>query len=184
MFIIKKNYFLYTDNTKSINLELLIHPHKFSIIYRALDYKENINRIILFKKRCNSKNIKFYVANDYKLAKKSKANGLYLSSYNTKIYHNIDVIGSAHNFKEINQKVKQKCKIILLSRLFKTHYTNKKSFFGILKFNLIIKNYKIKILPLGGIRKNNLLKTNLIKSDGLAILSEIKKKPTISSRLF
>ena len=184
MFIIKKNYYLYIDNTKSFNLDLLKHSHKFSIIYRNSILSENIKNIILFKKKCDRKKIKFYIANNYNLAKKCNASGLYLSSHNKKIYHNINVIGSAHNYKEINQKVKQKCKIIILSRLFKTSYKNKKSFFGISKFNLMVKNYKVKLFPLGGINSNNLMKMNLINSIGFAIMSEIKKKPTISSRLF
>ena len=107
-----------------------------------------------------------------------------MSSYNKKIYHNIHVIGSAHNFKEINQKIKQRCKLILFSRLFKTIYKNKQDFIGVTKFNLISKNYKIELIPLGGIRNTNLLKLNLIKSKGMAILSEIKKKPAIANRLF
>ena len=185
MFIIKNYYFLYTDNTQSINFRSLKHNKKYTIIYRAIDFKkENIRLINSFRKKCNIRKIKFYVANDYNLAKKTKADGLYLSAYNKRIYHNINVIGSAHNYKEINQKIKQKCKTIFLSRLFKTCYKNKKSFYGLLKFNLIIKNFKIMIIPLGGINKKNLLKINLINSEGFAIMSAIKKKPAISNRLF
>jgi len=184
MFIIKNNYYLYIDNINTINLNLLKRPNKFIIIYRNFFLKENIKKLIIFKKKCNRKKIKFYIANHYNLAKKCNADGLYLSSHNKNIYHDIDVIGAAHNYKEINQKIKQRCKVILLSRLFKTTYTNKRSFLGIPKFNLIIKNYNIEITPLGGIKNDNLLKLNLIKSNSLAIMSEIKKKPTISSRLF
>ena len=109
---------------------------------------------------------------------------MYISAYNKKIYHNINVIGSAHNFREIYQKIKQKCKIVILSRLFEVDKKNKKRFLDIVKFNLISQNYKIKILPLGGIKEKNLLKLNLIKSDGFALMSEIKKKPVIANRLF
>ena len=183
MFIIKKNYYLYIDNTKSINLDLLKRPHKYIVIYRNSFLNEDIKKIILFKKKCGRKKIKFFVANFYNLAKKCKADGLYLSSYNKKIYHNIDVIGSAHNYKQISQKIKQKCNTIILSPLFKTAYKNKKKI-GILKFNFLIKNYNIEIIPLGGIRYNNLLKMNLVNSNSIAIMSEIKKKPVISNRLF
>ena len=148
MFIIKEYYYLYIDNTKSINLELFKQNYKFTIIYRNSHYKENINEIIRFKKYCDIKKIKFYVANNYKLAKECKADGLYLSSHNKKIYHNINVIGSAHNFREIYQKIKQKCKIVILSRLFEVDKRNKKSFLDIVKFNLICQKYNIKILPL------------------------------------
>ena len=97
---------------------------------------------------------------------------------------NIKLIGSAHNFKEINQKVRQGCKTIILSRLFKTNYKEKKDFYGILKFNLIKQKYNQNLIPLGGINNSNLLKLNLIKSSGFATLSGIKKKPVISNRLF
>ena len=184
MFIIKKNYYLYIDNTKSVNLNLIKRSYKFVIIYRSVFFKENIKNLVIFKKKCNQRNIKFYIANNYIIAKKCNADGLYLSSYNKKIYHNIRVIGAAHNHKEINQKIKQRCQTIILSRLFKTVYKNKKSFFGSLKFNLMIKNYNIEITPLGGIKYDNLLKMKLINSNSFAIKSEIKKKPAVLSRLF
>ena len=137
-----------------------------------------------FKKECTKKKFKFYVANNYALAKKIRSDGLYLSAYNKKIYHNINVIGSAHNFKEINQKIAQKCKIVVLSRLFKVDKKGKKGFLNIIKFNLICQKYNIEILPLGGIKEKNLLKLNLLKADSFALLNEIKKKPVIANRLF
>jgi thiamine monophosphate synthase len=184
MFIIKKKYYLYIDNTNLINFDLLNRHHKFIIIYRNYFLKENIKKMILFKKKCDQKKIKFYIANDYNLAKKCKANGLYLSSYNKKIYHNIEVIGSAHNYKEINQKINQGCRLVILSRLFKTHYKEKSSFFGVTKFNLMTQKNNITMIPLGGINNSNLLKLNLVNSRGLAILSSLKKKPVITNRLF
>ena len=184
MFIIKKNYYLYIDNTKSINLGLLKCPNKYVIIYRNYFLNEDVKEIIYFKKKCSRKGIKFYIANNYNLAKKCKANGLYLSSYNKKIYHNIEVIGSAHNYKEINQKINQGCRLVILSRLFKTHYKKKSSFFGVTKFNLMTQKNNITMIPLGGINNSNLLKLNLVNSRGLAILSSLKKKPVITNRLF
>jgi len=185
MFIIKKKYFLYIENTHSIDLKLLTRKKNIYLIYRNFN-KENLQKIIKFKKECRKKGLKFYIANDFKLAINCGADGVYLSAYNKekKFYSNVDLIGSAHNFKEIYHKQKQGCKTIILSRLFKTNYKNKSSFLSIVKFNLIIKNYTIDIVPLGGIRNSNLLKLNLINSNGLALLSEVKKKPAIIRRLF
>ena len=184
MFIIKKNYYFYIDNTKSINLSLLKKNLNITLIYRNNYTNEHINEIIRFRKKLRSRKIKFYIANNLQLAKKCKADGLYISSYNKKIYHNFKFIGSAHNFREINQKIKQKCKTIILSRLFKTYYKNKKNYYGVLKFNLIRQKYKLDIIPLGGIKNSNLMKLNLIGSNGFVILSAIKKKPVITYRLF
>ena len=184
MFIIKKNYYFYIDKTDNINLDLIIIPKKITIIYRTNYKKESLKKIINFAKICRSKKIKLFIANNYKLAKICKANGLYLSSYNKKIYKNISTIGSAHNYAQIYHKIKQGCEKVIFSRLFKTNYKNKSSFYGISKFNLISKHCKFDLIPLGGIRNSNLLKLNLIKSNSLAIYSEIKKKPAISNRLF
>ena len=184
MFIIKKNYYFYIDNTKSINLNSFISTKKIILIYRNNGLKETIKKLSAFKKKCKIKQIKFYIANDYKMAKKCRADGLYLSSYNMKNYRNIEVIGSAHNHKEIINKIKQGCKTVILSRLYATNYKKKKSFYGIIKYNLIAKQYNTSLIPLGGIRHSNLLRLNNLNANGFAILSELKKKPTISSRLF
>ena len=85
---------------------------------------------------------------------------------------------------EINQKIKQNCRYIILSRLFKTDYVGKENFYGPIKFNLISKKYSANLIPLGGIKNSNLLKLNLLKTEGFASLSGIKKKPAIASRLF
>ena len=186
MFIIKNNYYFYIDNCGSINLNLIKIKKKVTIIYRNNGHTEDTEKINDFRKECNRKKYKFYIANNITLVKKYKADGLYLSSYNKKYYHqkNLNLIGSALNYKEIYEKQKQGCNTIILSRIFKTNYKNKESFIGTTKFNLITKKYKHKIVPLGGINSSNLLKLKLIFADGFGLLSEIKKKPAITSRLF
>ena len=186
MFIIKNNYYLYIENTLSINLDHTNKNKKISIIYRNNGVVENLAKLVKFRKNCKKKNFKLYIANNSKLAKNCMADGIYISSYNKMIYpkYGLDLIGSAHNFKEIYEKKKQGCNTIILSRLFKTSYKNKTSNLGVVKFNLIINNYLTNVIPLGGINSSNLLKLNMVNSDGLALLSEVKKKPTISRRLF
>ena len=95
-----------------------------------------------------------------------------------------EIIGSAHNFKEISIKRKQGCKKVILSRLFKTDYKNKRSFYGTTRFNLLIKNYDNDFVALGGIRSSNLMKLKMLNCEGIALLSEVKKKPAIIRRLF
>ena len=186
MFIIKNNYYLYIENTKNIDLNYIKKSKKFTIIYRNNNTKERVEKVCNFKKQCDAKGFKLYIANDVKLLKDCKADGLYLSSFNKKIYlnKNLNLIGSAHSYKEINEKIKQGCKLIFLSRLFKTSYRDKKGHLGLVKFNLFTRKYKMTILPLGGIRESNLNKLRLVNGNGLALLSEIKKKPAITRRLF
>ena len=175
MFIKKKNYYFYIDNTKSIDLNLIKKNINVTIIYRNSSRTENINQIIKFRKKLKVRKFNFYVANSLKIAKKCKADGLYISAYNKNFYGNIKVIGSAQIFMEISQKIKQKCKNIFLSRLFRTGYLGKESFYGPIKFNLISQKYPINLIPLGGINNKNLLKLNLLSSCAFSCLSEIKK---------
>ena len=184
MFIIKNNYYLYIENLNDIAIQSLKNSKKINIIYRNPKCK-NINNLIKFKKKCQQKKIKLFIANNLSIAKKINADGLYISAYNKKKYYcNILKIGSAHNIKEMREKINQDCKEIIFSRLFQTNYSFKKSFLGIIKFNLLSINLKRNIVPLGGINHNNLMKLNIVKSNGCAFLSSLKKKPAISSRLF
>jgi len=184
MIIIKKKYYLYIENITELNIDLLKTSKKINVILKSIKNNE-INEIIKFRKKCNNKKIKFYIANDLRFVNKCNADGLYISAYNKKKYFaNINKIGSAHNLKEINEKIRQGCKEIIFSRLFKTNYINKKGFLGVVKFNLLKQTFNKNIYPLGGINNKNLLKLNIINSDGFAILSAVKKKPAISSRLF
>ena len=184
MIIIKKNYYLYIENIKDLNLDKLINRKKINIILKNIKY----NKILEIKKliqKCKSRNIKSYIANNAKIAKLCNASGLYISAYNKKKYYiNIPKIGSAHNLKEINEKIYQNCNTIIFSRLFKTQYRYKKNNLGVVRFNLINNSSTKKLVPLGGINNKNLLKLNMINSDSFALLSAIKKKPAITSRLF
>jgi len=191
MFIKKNKYYIYIENLRSINLDLIKKKSKFNLIYRNNLKKENNNKIISFIKLCKKKNIKFFVTNDISLAFRVGANGVYLSSYNKallkrnrRVGKKFEIIGSAHNFKEINMKRRQGCKKVILSRLFRTDYKNKKSFYGTTKFNLLTKNYNNDFVALGGIRSNNLMKLKMLNCEGIALLSEAKKKPAIIRRLF
>ena len=190
MFIIKNKYFLIVESIKDINLKNLKKRNKFFIIYRNNKINDNLKDLLRFRRTCRSRAIKFYVANDIKLAILLKSDGIYLSAFNKdlKFLHfkkkNFDVIGSAHNLKEISIKIKQGCSFILLSKLFLVNYDKESPFLGVVKFNKFSKISRI-LIPLGGIKINNLNHLNNVFCDGFALLSEIKKKPAnIINRLF
>jgi hypothetical protein len=72
-----------------------------------------------------------------------------------------------------------------LSKLFLVEYVKDLPFLGVVKFNNFLNKFKTKLIPLGGIKINNLNKLKIVRSDAFAILSEIKKKPAnIINRLF
>ena len=122
---------------------------------------------------------------------KEISNKKLISSYNKEFVNinkkfgkKFEIIGSAHNFREISIKRKQGCKTVILSRLFKTDYNYKNSFLGITRFNLMTKNLMRNFIALGGIKSKNLMKIKMLNCEGIALLSEAKKKPAIIRRLF
>ena len=189
MFTFKKKYFLIINNTKDINLNKIRLNHKFFIVYRNNQKQEELHKIFKFRMQCKNKGFKFLVANDFKLNFSVKADGMYLSSYNKSLrsltfkYSKKIIIGSAHNIKEISEKKKQGCNYIVVSKLFKVNYKPSDPFYDIVRFKNLILNNK-NIIPLGGIGICNLNKLKTVRSDGFAIMTELKKKPAITSRLF
>ena len=190
MFIIKNKYFLIIENIKDINLKNIKIRNKFFIIYRNDKKIDDLSDLFRFRQVCKSKAIKFFVANDIKLAIILNSDGIYLSSYNKELKFlnykksNFEIIGSAHNLKEVSDKIKQGCSLILLSKLFLVDYKKKSPFLGVIKFNNFLKISK-NLIPLGGIKEHNLNNLNNVLCEGFAILSEVKKKPAnIINRLF
>ena len=190
MFAFKKNYFLIIESIKDINLRKIKINNKFCIIYRNPKKKENIDNLIKFRKTCKLKQIKFYVANDFKFATLIKSDGIYLSSFNKTFNnlglkrYNFNIIGSAHNVREIELKKRQRCRFILFSKLFKVDYDKKATVLGVVKFNKYLNYISNKLVPLGGIKIDNLNHLKNINCSAFALMSELKKKPAITSRLF
>ncbi len=189
MFAFKKKYYLIIESIKDIDLRKIKKRGKFVIIYRYLKNKEDIQNLKIFRKKCKIRLIDFFVANNLNLAISLNSDGIYLSSYNKSfkalnlIRSNFQIIGSAHNFLEIYKKMKQGCDSIILSKLFKVDYDPKAKFLDTIKFNNL-SSHHANLIPLGGIKINNLNKMKTLRSESFAIMSEIKKKPAISSRLF
>ena len=150
------------------------------IIYR--NYK-SLNReveLVKIAKACKKKRYQLYVSNDIRLATKVRADGLYIPSFNKKnLFRNLQnknliVLGSAHNQKEINEKVLQNCKAIFLSPLF--NVKKSRNFLNIFKFNLLTFANKSNFLALGGINKKNIRKLQMLHVRGFAGISMFKKK--------
>ena len=186
----KNNYFLFIESIKDIDLKNIKIRNKFSIIYRNIKQIDNLSDLLVFRRKCKLKGIRFYVANNNILAIFLNSDGIYLSSFNKSLrclnYKklNYEIIGSAHTPNEISLKKKQGCSFVLVSKLFMVNYDKKAPYLGIVKFNNLSKFSK-KLIPLGGINNKNLNKLKNIQSEGFAILSEVKKKPAnIFSRLF
>ena len=191
MLILKKKYYLFIENTREFNLDLIKIKNKFNIIYRNQKTKEKIQDLRVYRRNCKRYGVNFFVANDVKLLSKINADGLYISAHNKNLHTNtyfrkgFKIIGSAHNQRELDLKIKQGCEVVIFSRLFETTSPNKKGHLGVQKFNTLSLRAKTELAPLGGINENNLSKLNTILSNSFACLSAIKKKPAkFINRLF
>ena len=170
--MISKYYFINKFDTNNINNQ----DKQTAIIYRnySSDLKNNEDLILKIKNYCKKKRIKFYLSNNIKLALKFNLDGAYIPSFNKNTNHlayslkkNFDLVGSAHNLKEIRIKEKQAVKKIFLSSLFKKN----KNFLGINKFKILSNLTKKNVVALGGISKSNLKKLNFLDHSDFAGIS-------------
>jgi len=149
---------------------------KVGIIYRNYKFKINSKQITEIKNFCKRLGKKIYLANDVKLAFRNNLDGVYIPSFNKNFnYKTLPkkkgflVMGSAHNINEIKIKEKQGIDLLFISPVFNNN-KNKKSL-GIIKFNLLSKMTKTKIVALGGVSKENL---NLLKMTNINAISGIR----------
>ena len=169
--MITKYYFINKFETKNIDKQ----DKQTTVIYRNYSSKSTDEKLILrIKKYCKKKNIKLYLSNNIKLANKLNLDGAYIPSFNKNTEHlafsykkNFDIVGSAHNLKEIKIKEKQKVNKIFLSSLFKKN----KNFLGFNKFRLLSKLTNKKIVVLGGVSKENVKKLKILDQSEFAGIS-------------
>ena len=169
-FNLKKYYFI--NKFKKNNIDNL--DNNTALIFRNYKKRNHLKEIIKIKNYCKNKGIKFFLSNNIKLSIKLNLNGAYIPSYNKSFKHlsylfkkEFELIGSAHNLKEIRIKELQQVKSIFLSSLFKKN----KNYLGINKFKIKTKLTKRKIIALGGVSKENLKKLKLLKCDGFSGIS-------------
>ena len=166
-----KYYFISKFDSNNIKKQ----DNKTVIIYRnysKIPVDENL--IIKIRDFCKKNRKKLYLSNNVKLAIKLNLDGAYIPSFNKYFVHlnysykkNFELIGSAHNIKEIRLKEVQKIKKIVISSIFKKN----KNYLGINRFKNISKHTDKKIIALGGLTKKNIKKLALTKSDSFAGIS-------------
>ena len=172
----RKYYFINKFDTNIIDKQ----DKQTIIIYR--NYSENIPNeklILSIKNYCKKKRIKFYISNNIKLAIKLNLDGAYIPSFNQTLNHlsysfkqKFDIIGSAHNLKEMQIKEMQKVNKIFLSSVFKKN----KNYLGIYKFKILSKLTKTEIVSLGGVSKKNIKKIKLLNCCSFAGISYFEQK--------
>ena len=166
-----KYYFISKFDTNIINNQ----DKQTTIIYRNYNSKILDQDLILkIKNYCKLRKIKFYLSNNIKLAIKLDLDGAYIPSFNKSTKHlafslkkKFNIIGSAHNIKEIKIKEIQNVSKIFISSIFKKN----KNYLGINRFKLISNLTRIEVVALGGISKKNFNKLKLLNNSEFAGIS-------------
>ena len=169
--MMRKYYFINKFETNNIDKQ----DKQTVIIYRNYSSKIPSEELILkIKNYCKKKGNKFYLSNNIKLAIKLNLDGAYIPSFNKTTKHlaysfkkKFNIIGSAHNLKEIRMKEKQNVNKIFLSSLFKKN----KNYLGINKFKLLSNFTQKEVVILGGISKKNLRKLKILNQSKFAGIS-------------
>ncbi len=187
-------FYFFIDTLDEIIRKNIKNFKKLSFVYKS-DSINNINHanIKTIKNFCRKNKIPFFISDNFKLAKKYGADGIFLSSSYKKIgsivlKKNFKIIGAAHNQLEYSLKNKQSCEMIMLSPLFYNKKYSQNKILNVCKFNLLSMGWDKKICALGGISLNNLKKLNMTKCSAVAFISLMKennqkKSPlTISSK--
>ena len=158
------------------------------IIYRNYNAKKREDELVKIAEACKINRCQLFVSNDIKLALKYRAQGLYVPAFNkTKKILNFKkkdflILGSAHNQKEISEKISQNCNGIFLSPVFDVK--NKKEKLGLHKFNYLALRNKTTFFALGGISEINLKKLRLLYINGFGGIRLFKKKPAFKKAGF
>jgi thiamine monophosphate synthase len=172
--------YIFIDQIDKLNKLKLLKLNNVVII---IDINEKIEKndekelfIIKFARR---NKIPFIIKNNYRKCSKYNSDGIFIDSTNKNQLRPIiskkkfDRIGLAHDQKEYFLKLRQGCKIVMLSPVFFNKKYSKFKLLGTLKFNLITLNWKVDVCLLGGINKKNLNKINITKSQIYASKSSI-----------
>jgi thiamine-phosphate pyrophosphorylase len=170
------SYYIISELNSKIKANLKKNTN-INVIFRSeqKDYNNNTLKKII---KTNIYN-KVFVANKNNICHIKGLSGIYLSAYNKKIltsnyFMKNSIIGSAHSFKEIREKIKSKCSIIFISPILKTKTDKLINPIGIIRFLLISQHFKAAtLIPLGGIRQPCKLKNYGIK--GFAGISYFDK---------
>lgn len=173
--IINKTLYFFTNSISNTNKENILKYKNITLVYYNEDASINLDQLSDIKKFCLKNNIKIFIVDNFKIAKKLNLDGIILSnckeknlSNNINNLHkkNFEIISKVHSQKEYFLMKNKNCKKFMLSPIFQTKKYNFKNFLGITKFNLMTLNWNDKIYALGGINITNIKKMKMTKCAG------------------
>jgi len=175
------NKYIFLDKYRSDLNYIFANLKAINIIYYPQSNNpetHELNKIFFF---CKKKNFRLFIINNFKLAVKIKADGIYLTSNNKKpVYlkffkRNFEIVGSSHNQKEYFFKKKQNCSKIFLSPIFFNKKYSRNKILNVCRFNLISNAWQSIIVPLGGINETNFKKLKMLRFREISFYSYLRE---------
>jgi thiamine monophosphate synthase len=170
----KKKLFYFIVKLSEKHLNNILKYKNLNVIY-VYNKDDPLNKIIDLRNFCKKNKAKFYLSNNLKITNYLKPDGIHLPATNKmailNIKKNINIIGTVYNQIDYYRKISQGCSAVFLSPIF---FTNKYSYnkkLEVIKFNLLIKNWKVNVMALGGIKSENIKKISLTKTVGFGGIS-------------
>ena len=179
----KLTKYILIQNLNENNIKNIKKLTNVKIIYNNEEFNDiSLKECKKIKHFCNINKIQFYIINNYKIALRMKADGIFLSARNKRlnfnefIYNKFKIIGSAHDQIEYYFKNKQKCHTIILSPIFFNPKYSKNKILGPTKFNLISLQWSTNLCAMGGITNKNVKLVNLTKANSIAFQRLIEEE--------
>jgi thiamine monophosphate synthase len=173
----KLDYYIFIEQLNEIIARNIIKLKQKKIKIHIICTEKSYLIITKFSKK---NKIPLYFVDNLKLAIQYKAEGVFLTSTNKSLKNNIkqttklEVIGSAHSQFEYSIKRRQNCSTIMLSPIFNNIKYSPNKILNPIKFNLITRDWNIKVCALGGINNKNIKQINLTKSNSIGIKSLVQ----------
>jgi thiamine monophosphate synthase len=183
-----ENFYFFTSYINEQISKNVLKFQNIAVVYNETSAND-LKNFLIIKKFCKGNNIKLYILDNLRIAYKFNLDGIVISHNNKRVvfYNRITckkefkIIGKVHNQKEYYFKIKQNCKNIILSPIFSNKKYTNYQLLGVVKFNIISKNWRESIFALGGINLSNFRRIKETKAQGFGFNNFINdpkiKKP-------
>jgi thiamine monophosphate synthase len=177
-----ENFYFFTSYINEQISKNVLKFQNIAVVYNETSVND-LKNFLIIKKFCKYNNIKLYILDNLRIAYQFKLDGIILSHNNKKVVFSnkitckkeFKIIGKVHNQMEYYFKIKQNCKNIILSPIFSNKKYTNYQLLGVVKFNLISKNWREGTFAMGGINLSNFRRIKETKVQGIGFNNLINK---------
>jgi thiamine monophosphate synthase len=184
-----ENFYFFTSYINEQISKNVLKFKNIAVVYNETSVND-LKNFLIIKKFCKYNNLKLYIIDNLRVAYQFNLDGIVLSHNNKRaIFLNkinykkeFKIIGKVHNQREYYFKKRQNCKNIILSPIFSNKKYTNNQLLGVVKFNLISKDWRENAFAMGGINLSNFKRIKETKAQGIGFNNFINnqiKKPAL-----